>query len=509
MLSLDVTPRAQLNDDQQIQYELWFQPVYHLPSGRVMHNEVLLRGRDQQGRLLLPKELFPHSTTHEQSQHLDLLVVERTLLYLKQTKSNIPLTINLSRSSLYNSDFIHQIDILIRKFQVNPARLGFELSEVDVAAEYQTTCSFIRQLKSLGIQIVLDNFANQYLTLIQLEKLDVDVIKLDSCLIQSLSHGCLSTSLLDALVELSSRHHQLLVATSVDNLAIADQLQELKLDYVQGYCFKAPSQRAGLTTKINLLGMGIDSLPIEELLATLDQGIVFTPNVDHIMKLQHDAHFLQAYHSADYKVCDSQILFYASKFLGMPIQEKISGSDLFPAFYQYHRQNEHIKIFLLGAAKGVAQRAQAKINQKVGREIIVDTYSPSYGFDKNEAECAEIIERIRNSGATVLAIGVGAPKQERWIYKYKDQLPNIKIFLAIGATIDFEAGQIRRAPKVVSHLGLEWLFRLVAEPQRLWKRYLIDDLPFVWLVLQRKLKVQSSGAVAETPVLLKRSVSKA
>lgn len=99
----------------------------------------------------------------------------------------------------------------------------------------------------------------------------------------------------------------------------------------------------------------------------------------------------------------------------------------------------------------------------------------------------EIVETINKSGATVLAIGVGAPKQEKWICRYKDKLPNIKIFLAVGATIDFEAGQKKRSPKWVSEIGLEWLHRLLSEPKRLWKRYLLDDSLFFWLILKQKL----------------------
>jgi len=144
---------------------------------------------------------------------------------------------------------------------------------------------------------------------------------------------------------------------------------------------------------------------------------------------------------------------------------------------------------LLGSGEGVAKKAKERINQKVGREIVVGAYSPSFGFEKNESECQKIVDLIEESGATVLAIGVGCPKQEKWIFKYKDQLKNIKIFLAIGATIDFEAGAKPRAPKPVSQLGLEWLYRLLSEPRRLWKRYLVDDLPFFWLLIQQKLNL--------------------
>src|ERR687885_2079416 len=225
-------------------------------------------------------------------------------------------------------------------------------------------------------------------------------------------------------------------------------------------------------SKVQILNVSLDNFSQLEFLQKLKSGIVFTPNVDHLITLQTDRDFANAYKSANYKVCDSKILFYVSRLLGSPIKEKISGSDFFPAFYQYHKNNEDIKIFLLGAREGVALKAQEKINAQVGRPIIVGAHSPSFGFEKNEEECGKIIELINQSGATVLAVGVGAPKQENFISKYKDQFPNIKIFLAIGATIDFEAGNIKRAPKWISEAGLEWLYRLLSEPKRLWKRYL-------------------------------------
>ncbi len=239
-------------------------------------------------------------------------------------------------------------------------------------------------------------------------------------------------------------------------------------------------------SQVKILNVTIDNLSQAEFLEKCKNGIVFTPNVDHLMKLQSDPDFFKVYHSATYKLCDSKVLFFVSRFLGSPIKEKISGSDLFPAFYNYHKNNENIKIFLLGARQGVAIEAQKRINSKVKRQIIVGAKSPSFGFEKDENECSKIVEIINQSGATVLAVGVGAPKQEKFIYKYKDQLPNIKIFLAIGATIDFEAGNIKRAPKWISELGLEWLYRLLAEPKRLWKRYLLHSPSFFWLILKQK-----------------------
>jgi N-acetylglucosaminyldiphosphoundecaprenol N-acetyl-beta-D-mannosaminyltransferase len=256
--------------------------------------------------------------------------------------------------------------------------------------------------------------------------------------------------------------------------------------------------------QIHILNVSFDNLSMKELLDQLKQGVVFTPNVDHLMKLQRDRVFFQAYMDADYRVCDSQVLMYSASFLGTPLKEKISGSDLFPAFCKFHQYNTATTIFLLGGKTGVADLAKTKINQKIGREIVIGAHSPSFGFEKNEQECLELIEMVNRSRATVLAVGVGAPKQEKWIHQYRDQFTHVKIFLAIGATIDFEAGAIRRAPKWMSKLGLESLFRIYSDPKRLWKRYLVEDLPFFWLLLQQKLGIYTPPAFSrlqESPLL--------
>lgn len=251
---------------------------------------------------------------------------------------------------------------------------------------------------------------------------------------------------------------------------------------------------------IKILNLNIHNFSRSQLLNDLDRGVVFTPNVDHLMKLQHDSEFHEAYCAADYVVCDSKIVYWASKFLRSPLKEKISGSDLFPAFYEHHQRNPDIQIFLLGARPGVAYKAQQRINAKVNRSIVIAAHSPSFGFDKDEAECEQIIDLVNRSGATVLAIGVGAPKQEKFIHRYKHRMPGVKIFLAIGATIDFEAGNVKRSPRWLSEIGMEWIYRLIAEPRRLWKRYLIEDLPFVWLILKQKLKLYTEPFSSAPPI---------
>lgn len=245
--------------------------------------------------------------------------------------------------------------------------------------------------------------------------------------------------------------------------------------------------------KVEILGMDFDNFSMQELLQKLQKGIIFTPNVDHLMKLRSDPDFAQVYKKADFKICDSQIVMYASKFLGKTLKEKLSGSDLFPSFCEHHKYNENIKIFLLGGQEGVARKAQERINQKIERDIIVGEYSPPFGFEHSPEECERVVEQIRSSNATVVAVCLGAPKQEKWIATYSDRLPNVDIFMAVGAVVDFEAGTKPRAPQYVSELGLEWLYRLICEPRRLWRRYLLEDMPFVGLVIAEKFKQITTG----------------
>ena len=140
---------------------------------------------------------------------------------------------------------------------------------------------------------------------------------------------------------------------------------------------------------------------------------------------------------------------------------------------------------MLGAKEGVGEEAKRRINKRVGREIVVDTYSPPFGFEKDEKECLHILDILKGTSANVVLVGLGNPKQTNWIFKYKDQLPNINVFLALGATIDFEAGNIGRAPIIVQKLAMEWFYRFLKEPKRMYRRYFIDDIPFFWYLIKQ------------------------
>lgn len=237
---------------------------------------------------------------------------------------------------------------------------------------------------------------------------------------------------------------------------------------------------------IDILNVSILNTTEAQLLADLKEGVLFTPNVDHVMKLQKDKEFYDAYQEADWVVCDSKVLLFCSRLTPAPFKEAISGSTFFRSFYQYHQDDEDCKVFLLGSLDNVASLARERINNKVGRDIIVGAMSPSMGFDQKPDECEHIIDVVNQSGANVLVVGVGAPKQEKYIMKWKHHMPGIKIFMALGATIDFEAGVKQRAPLWMQRIGLEWFYRFIHEPRRLFRRYFVHDLGFFYLFAKQR-----------------------
>lgn len=232
--------------------------------------------------------------------------------------------------------------------------------------------------------------------------------------------------------------------------------------------------------KIKILNAEIKNITSLELLGRMKKGILVTPNVDQLIKLQKDKEFYELMKKAEWVVCDSKILYLFSKLLRHPLKEAIPGSGFFPDFYMYHKDDENCKIFLLGAMDGVAQKAMKNINQKVGRKIVIGAYSPSYGFEKRQDENEEIYRMINESGANVVLVGVGCPKQEKWIFAHKEKMPKVDIWMALGATIDFEAGNIKRAPVIFQKLAMEWFYRFLMEPKRMFRRYFVDDVQFFY-----------------------------
>ncbi len=242
-----------------------------------------------------------------------------------------------------------------------------------------------------------------------------------------------------------------------------------------------------MPNKVRLLNVDIDDITMQELVATFREGMLLTVHVDMIMKLQKDREFYQILPHFDVVTCDSQILFSGAKLLGTPLRERVSGSDFFPRFYTKHESDPGITIFLCGGAPGVAELAGKKINAKVGREMVVGTDSPPFDYDSRPGVIDEMIVKINESRATVLLVGLGAGRQEKFIVKYRERMPHVRTFLPLGGTIDYEAQTLPRPAPWVTNAGLEWLYRLVSEPRQRWRRYLLHQPPALYQLSRQRL----------------------
>jgi exopolysaccharide biosynthesis WecB/TagA/CpsF family protein len=239
--------------------------------------------------------------------------------------------------------------------------------------------------------------------------------------------------------------------------------------------------------KVRLLNVDVDDIDMDELVENFRRGVMLTLHVDMIMKLQKDREFYQLLPKFDVVTCDSQILTVAARLLGTPLKQRVSGSDYFPRFYERYKDDLSVTVFICGGAPGVAEIARDKVNAKVGRAMIVGTSSPSRDFETRPAEIEQLLSDINRSGATVLVIGLGGGRQEKFIFKYRDRLPGVELYLPLGGTIDYEAESLKRPASWITNAGLEWLYRLIREPRQRWHRYMVHQPPFLYLLARQML----------------------
>lgn len=248
----------------------------------------------------------------------------------------------------------------------------------------------------------------------------------------------------------------------------------------------------GTNMKINIFGISIDALTLDQSVSTLESWLkgseracryVVTPNVDHVVMLDSNKDFMAAYRGASLVLTDGRPVAAVARILGSPVPETVPGSDLAPALFERAsaRWKQDLTVFLLGAGPSVAERAALHIHETWRNVRVVGCYSPPFGFEHSEIECEEIIRRVSESNADLLIIGLGAPKQELWVARYFQRLP-VKVALCIGATIDFLAGEKKRAPRWMRYCGVEWLHRMLSEPRRLARRYLKGAIAFPVIV---------------------------
>ena len=273
---------------------------------------------------------------------------------------------------------------------------------------------------------------------------------------------------------------------------------------------RARSEAPSVTTKaaverVGLFGVEIDCVRLDEavqriLVMARTPGpcrFVVTPNLDHSMQLQTNAALRRAYADAALVIADGWPVVLASHLFGTPLPGRVTGSDLVPALLEAASERDPLRIFLLGAAPGVAQRAAIRVERDYPGAIVVGTRSPEFGFERDAAENSKILAHVEESKADVLVVGLGAPKQELWVHAHQDRI-RANVALCVGATIDFLAGERSRAPEWVQRVGAEWVHRMMSEPRRLGPRYAKNALGLPSLLLREMRKRRNGGRSHES-----------
>ena len=240
-------------------------------------------------------------------------------------------------------------------------------------------------------------------------------------------------------------------------------------------------------TKVQFLNVKIDNLTAEEALIAADNlvqqrknAFIVTPNVDHLVLLEQNEKLRNAYSNADLTLADGMPIIWFSKFFSHPIKEKISGSDFLPKLCELASKKGY-KMFFLGANEGVAEKAAQNLVKTFPSLQIAGHYSPPIGFENSPTEIVKIDQLLATTKPDILAVALGCPKQEILINENKDRW-DIPLCLGIGASLDFAAGTMKRAPKWMSNHGLEWFYRMCQEPRRMFKRYIFRDWKFLQLL---------------------------
>lgn len=202
-------------------------------------------------------------------------------------------------------------------------------------------------------------------------------------------------------------------------------------------------------------------------------------NADVVIKMEKNWELRNAVEQADYVFVDGMPLVWISKWHKRPICEKISGSDLVPILLGIAAEDNR-SIFILGGAPGIAEKARENLERDMEGIRIVGTYSPPLGFEHDKAEIENINRRISAAEPDFLIVCLGCPKQEVFIHLNRSAY-QAGISVSAGATVDFIAGNVKRCPQWMSRYGLEWFFRFMMEPRRLFKRYFIDDVKIFYL----------------------------
>lgn len=220
---------------------------------------------------------------------------------------------------------------------------------------------------------------------------------------------------------------------------------------------------------------------IAELMAARRPSVVVTPNLDHVIRYQRDPEYAAIVQQAALVVADGQPIVWGSRWLGRPLKMRVAGSDLFPALCERAAQ-QGWRVFFLGGNPGAAEAARDKLSERFPGLQVVGVHCPPMGFEQDQTAIATSISAVRATKAELVFVGLGSPKQERWLAEHLSATGAI-VGVGIGISFSFVAGHVRRAPRWMQRSGLEWFHRLLCEPRRLWRRYFMNGwrlFPILW-----------------------------
>lgn len=247
-------------------------------------------------------------------------------------------------------------------------------------------------------------------------------------------------------------------------------------------------------SRVRILNTNIDNLSMHETLQRIEQTILHKKKLNHVVvnagkmaAMQADLRLRKSVNNCDLISADGLSVVWASRFLGQPLKERVAGIDLMENLVALAFKKK-FKIFFFGAKQEVVSSVVKKYKTKYSKDIVAGYRN---GYFKKEEEHI-IAKQISESGANILFVAISSPIKENFLYDNKEVLENISFTMGVGGSFDVVSGRIKRAPLWMQNIGMEWFYRFTQEPKRMWKRYLIGNFIFIFMVIKAKLIGQNN-----------------
>ena len=222
---------------------------------------------------------------------------------------------------------------------------------------------------------------------------------------------------------------------------------------------------------------------IDEAIRQKEQLVHNCINANKVVLIQRDKQLKDSLDEADIISADGQAVVWASRLFGTPLKERVPGIDLMEEIVR-HAAEQGYKIFLFGAKEKNVSKVAEIYSRKYGPELVAGYRN---GYYKQEEE-AEIARQINESGAQILFVAIPSPQKEIFLKNNKHLMPQIYLMMGVGGSFDVVAGQVKRSPRWMQDNGLEWLYRLIQEPRKMWRRYLIGNVRYIMITWREYIR---------------------